>query len=82
MQLTFNADALCSAATAAGDTKASGTLSYTRIGKRTGIDIAVVSRVHRGINAPDLRTVIGLARAYNLSVEDLISVQPEQPLAA
>jgi hypothetical protein len=82
MTLTFNADALHSAATAAGDVKPDGDLSYTRIGRRAGIDIAVVSRVHRRINGPDLKTALCLARAYNLTVEDLVSIETGQALAA
>ena len=82
MRLTFNADALHSAATAAGDTKANGTVSCTRISRRTGIDIAVISRVLRGVNTPDLRTTLGFARAYNLTVEDLISIGNEHAIAA
>lgn len=82
MHLTFNADALRIAATAAGDTKANGIISCTRVSRRTGIDMAVVSRVLRGINAPDLRTALAFARAYNLTVEDLISVRIEHAVAA
>lgn len=81
MLLVFNADALQSAAAAAGDTNPDGRPNYSRIGRRTGIDTAVVSRVHRRINAPDLKTVFSMARAYNLLVEDLVSVD-HLPLAA
>jgi len=82
MQITyqFNADALADAAIQAGDTMRSGRLNYERISKRSGIDRAVVSRVHRRISVPDLKTVLGIARAYGLNVEDLISISAE-PIA-
>lgn len=78
----FNPVALHEAATNAGDTMRSGRLNYELISQRSGIDRAVVSRVHRGVNVPDLKTILGIARAYGLTVEDLLSVSADQVAAA
>lgn len=73
MRITFNPDALRRAATEAGDTMRSGRLNYELIARRAGLDRAVISRVHRGVNPPDLRTAMALAKAYGLAVELLVS---------
>lgn len=78
----FNPVALHSAATEAGDTMRSGRLNYELISRRSGIDRAVVSRVHRGVNVPDLTTILSIAKAYGLAVEDLLSISAGQVAAA
>jgi transcriptional regulator with XRE-family HTH domain len=55
----------------------SGRLNYELIGQRSGLDRAVISRVHRGVNPPDLRTALALAKAYGVPVEQLVSVQTD-----
>jgi transcriptional regulator with XRE-family HTH domain len=82
VQLTFNSDALRRAAVAAGDVGAGGQLNYSRIARRANVDTATVSRVHRRISAPDLRTAFRLAWAYGLTIEDLIEVCAEQSVLA
>ncbi|MFC8447638.1 hypothetical protein [Kitasatospora sp. NPDC057223] len=75
MRIAFNPAALSGAAAEAGDTMRSGRLNYELIARRAGLDRAVVSRVHRGVNPPDLRTALALALAYELPVERLVSIQ-------
>ena len=52
-----------------------GDLTLYRIHKRTGIDLTVLSRVTRDENGPQLDTVVRLAQAYDLTVEDLIAAR-------
>jgi transcriptional regulator with XRE-family HTH domain len=82
MRITFNPAALSGAAAEAGDTMRSGRINYQRIAHRAGLDRAVVSRVHRGVNPPDLLTTLALALAYELTVEQLVSVHRDLTAAA
>lgn len=79
---TLNVAAFRAAALQAGDTRKNGEPYIARISERTGLDQAVVSRVTRGKNAPDLATVMAIARAYGLTVEQLIRPDIDAELQA
>lgn len=57
---------LCSAAAAKGD------LTSYAISKRTGVAQSTLSRLRRGIAKPGADTLLTLATAYELSVDELI----------
>lgn len=78
MQITFNSGLLEEAAIAAGDVGPHGKVNYSRIGRRAGVDTAIVSRAHRNLSVPDLTTLLRLGWAYNLTVEALISISGER----
>lgn len=75
---SLNITALHKAAREAGHIKRSGALKYAAISRHTGLDPSVVSRVVRDENGPDLVTVIGLARGYGLTVEELLIHRDEE----
>ena len=74
---TLNIAAFRAAALLAGDTRKNGDPYIARVSRRTGLDQAVVSRVTRGKNAPDLRTVMAIACAYGLTVEQLVQADSD-----
>lgn len=71
---TLNLATLSAAATLAGDTKRDGKLHLSRIARRSGVDPGVLSRITRRKNGPTLTTLGRLAKAYDLTVDKLISV--------
>lgn len=81
MQIIFNSAVLGQAATEAGDTTRSGQLNYSSMGRRTGLDGSVISRVHRRVNPPDIKTLLALAKAYGLTVERLLCDDSLSPAA-
>ncbi|WP_055590412.1 helix-turn-helix domain-containing protein [Peterkaempfera griseoplana] len=76
-KFSLNLDALRPLAEALGHTRPDGDLSPSRIGRHTGIDRVVVSRVIRGENGPDLSTAVLLAEGYETSIESLLVRETE-----
>lgn len=70
----LNLDALQAAAIKAGDVRKDGRLHLSRIARRSGVDPGVVSRITRGENGPSPRTLVLLAKAYQLTVDKLIRI--------
>jgi transcriptional regulator with XRE-family HTH domain len=81
-QYVLNKITLQAAAHLAGDTWPDGSLHLARISRRTGIDQAVISRVTRGENKPNLDTLMRLASTYNITVEQLVQVKDDALQAA
>ncbi|MEV7770458.1 helix-turn-helix transcriptional regulator [Kitasatospora sp. NPDC086791] len=73
-KLRFNTAALKTAATQARHVRSNGQLRLATISRHAGIDPSVLSRVTRHENGPDLATVFFLAKAYQMTVEDLLVV--------
>lgn len=71
-EYSLNTATLLSAAVDAKHVHDDGALNIYAISKHSGIDRGVLSRVFRDENGPDLGTVVELADAYGLQIEDLI----------
>lgn len=56
---------------------ARGDHSNYAIAKRTGINQTTLSRICRGVAAPATKTLITLAAAYGLSLDELVESQVE-----
>jgi transcriptional regulator with XRE-family HTH domain len=56
---------------------ARGDHSNYAIAKRTGINQTTLSRICRGVAAPATKTLLTLATAYGLSLDDLVERQAE-----
>ncbi|MET9506885.1 helix-turn-helix transcriptional regulator [Streptomyces flavidovirens] len=61
---------------------AKGDLSSYAIAKRTGLNQTTLSRNRRGMVQPAAKTLLILATAYGLSVDDLIEVNETAKEAA
>lgn len=68
----INQRTLLAAATLAGDIRPDGTLHLTRVSRRAGVDRGVISRVAREENRPNIDTLMRLAAAYGVAVEQLV----------
>lgn len=71
-EYSLNTATLRTAATGAKHVHDDGALNIYAISKHSGIDRGVLSRVVRDENGPDIGTVVELADAYGLQIEDLI----------
>ncbi|MFE2407013.1 helix-turn-helix domain-containing protein [Kitasatospora sp. NPDC059408] len=69
---SLNTEKLHAAAAKADHVHDSGEMNLYAISKHAGLDRASLSRVVRDENGPDLGTVVELAAAYGLRIEDLI----------
>lgn len=69
---SLNTETLRAAAANAGHIHDDGELNLYAISQRTGIHRVSLSRVVRDENGPDLGTVVELADAFGLRIEDLI----------
>lgn len=56
---------------------AKGDLSNYAIAKRTGLAESTLSRLNRGLASPTTASLMTLASAYDLSIDDL--VEPQLP---
>ncbi len=56
---------------------ARGDHSNYAISKRTGINQTTLSRICRGVAAPATKTLLTLAAAYGLSLDDLVELEAE-----
>lgn len=65
----------------AGHANPDGKLRLRLIGRHTGLDIGVVSRITRSVNRPDLDTVIALKRSYGGLLDDWVNI-PDDTAAA
>ncbi|MGW2371777.1 hypothetical protein [Kitasatospora sp. NPDC001683] len=81
-KLRFNTAALTSAATKAKHVRPNGKLHLAEISRHSGVDPAVLSRVTRHENGPDITTVFYLAEAYQLLMETLLIVEESTEQAA
>lgn len=61
---------------------AMGDLSGYAIAKRTGLNQTTLSRLRRGMVQPATKTLLTLAEAYGLTVDDLIEVEDKTEEAA
>lgn len=55
---------------------AKGDHSGYAIAKRTGLAESTLSRLRRGLASPTTASLMTLATAYDLSIEDLVETQP------
>jgi hypothetical protein len=69
-------------ASAAGHVTSDGKLRPRRISEHTGINVAVVSRVIRYVNRPDLGTVVAFKRSYGGQLDDWVTVADDVAEAA
>lgn len=72
----LNTDKLRAAAAEAGDQ------SLYSISKRTGLNLGNLSKITRGEWGPSLDTVVRLAAAYGLTVEQLVQVKEQDAQSA
>lgn len=66
----------------AGHANPDGKLHLRRIGKHTGLDIGVVSRIARSVNKPDLGTVIALKRSYGGLLDEWVNIPDDKTAEA
>lgn len=71
----LRSDRLREAAAARGDRSA-----YA-IAKRTGLAESTLSRLRRGLAAPTTASLMKLAHAYDISIEDLVETRAEEEAA-
>lgn len=54
-------------------------LSQTRLGKLSGVDQALISRIEAGeVASPGIETMLKLSRALSCSIDDLYEYEPKQ----